>query len=524
MSAGDAGGLRFSDDKYLVTVTETPASDTDDEIYVDSMEPTPVSGVVLTAICTQSDGNPVADSSDLRYSVTEGGVSVFSIDVMSGEFSVADQPFDYEEEPWYLVSLLCYLDSDPGTNGTGAVNVTIGPVNEYLPEIESSSTTGTIPETAPVGTVIAAVDSSTGPLLSYRATDRDNGPDGIIKYSFSDRAMQQFGLDENTGTLTLRQHLDIDNLPHDITFERLEIGVSGCNSGIPISLCKSIVFIVFVTSVNEHDPRFQQSQYIETTPESSPNGTVVEQVTCVDEDNGHGSIQSILFHNETSELVLAAFRLNSTGAVVLQGSLDYEEGAVSYQFQVVCSDGVTEARAQVSVVVLPVNDNPPHFTEERYQFSVQRSSPAGHSVGQVQAVDEDISIGSNITYSIQDSTNFNINPQTGEITIEDNILYLEGSKFDFTVLAFDGEFTDRVTVHIVVTGPLSLLEIGVTSAVALLLILITFAVCVCACCCYRQRKLSRSRYIYIPPGPTMSIIIIVFIVYTSPLLIFNQNY
>ena len=96
-----------------MTVTETPASDTDDEIYVDSM---PVSGVVLTAICTQSDGNPVADSSDLRYSVTEGGVGVFSIDAMSGEFSVADQPFDYEEEPWYLVSLLCYLDSDPGTN------------------------------------------------------------------------------------------------------------------------------------------------------------------------------------------------------------------------------------------------------------------------------------------------------------------------------------------------------------------------------------------------------------------------
>ena len=162
----------------------------------------------------------------------------------------------------------------------------------------------------------------------------------------------------------------------------------------------------------------------------------------------------------------------------------------------VCSDGVTEARAQVSVVVLPVNDNSPHFTEERYQFSVQRSSPAGHSVGQVKAVDEDISIGSNITYSIQDSTNFNINPQTGEITIKDNILYLEGSKFDFTVFAFDGEFTDRVTVHIAVTGPLSILEIGVTSAVALLLILITFAVCVCACC-YRQRKLSRSRYIYI---------------------------
>ena len=53
-------------------VTETPAGDSDDEI--DIIPPTPISGVVFTAACTEGDSNPVPDSSDLRYSVIEGGV------------------------------------------------------------------------------------------------------------------------------------------------------------------------------------------------------------------------------------------------------------------------------------------------------------------------------------------------------------------------------------------------------------------------------------------------------------------
>ena len=76
-------------------VTETPASDAD--AY--STPPAPVTGVVLTTTCSHSNGTPVADPSDLRYfySILEGDSTLFSIGESSGEFSVADQPFDYEE-------------------------------------------------------------------------------------------------------------------------------------------------------------------------------------------------------------------------------------------------------------------------------------------------------------------------------------------------------------------------------------------------------------------------------------------
>ena len=148
-------GLRFSDDAYAVQVTETQANDADVEL----MPPDPVTGNVLSVTCTHSNGTPVADPSDLRYSIFSGADGRFSINATSGEFSVADVPFDYQQNQLYVVRLLCYLDSNRDSNGTGEVRVSVGPVNEYLPIISASSSSSVhVIESSPVGTVIAALD------------------------------------------------------------------------------------------------------------------------------------------------------------------------------------------------------------------------------------------------------------------------------------------------------------------------------------------------------------------------------
>ena len=481
-------GLQFND-AYTVTVTETPASDAD----ADLTPPAPVSGVVLTTTCSHSNGTPVVDPSDLRYSILEGDPTLFSIGESSGEFSVADQPFDYEEQPWYLVHLLCYLDSDPSSNGTGAVNVTIGPVNEYLPEITPSTTTiALLREDDPVGKVVAALAPRNAPF-TYSATDRDDGPDGRILFDLTQgdsfQNQQVFDLDPDTGTLTLKRALDVDGLPGDETFDRLDVSITACNEGIPVSICNNIALTVFITAADDNDPQFLRSQYRASVLESALNGTLVVQANCVDEDKGIGSTESIAFGSGTPNSVLETFEVNSTGAVLLKGELDYRN-TTGYQFQLVCSDGDTTATTQVTVTVLPVNDNPPHFTEDRYEFSVERTSPTGHTVGQVEATDEDVGTGNNITYSIETNSNFAINAETGEITVEDYVLAIEGSSFDMKVYASDGELSVSATVHIRVTGPLTVLEIAVVSAsVVLQLILMAIMICCCCYCCIWKSNL-----------------------------------
>ena len=478
--------MRFSDDKYLETVTETPAGDSDDEI--DIIPPTPISGVVFTTACTEDDGNPVADSSDLRYSVIEGGEGVFSIDVMTGEFSVVDQPFDYEEQPWYLVSLLCYLNSDPSKNGTGAVNVTIGPVNEYLPEIESTQTTGTLAETAPVGTKIAAIDASIGPLLTYSATDGDDGPDGAIEYLLStddERIQKFFRLETSTGTLTLNEGLDVDDLPNGVTFERLEIPITACNENVQISICRNIVLILFITSANDNLPEFAQPQYTASVNESATIGTALLRVECSDEDNGLGAVQSITFHENTPTTTTAAFALDSTtGALSLQSELDYEK-TTSYQFTLVCSDGENTATTQVSVSVLSENDNSLRFTMERYEFSAYRTdpSPSDTVIGTVEAKDADQGeVGGTVTYSIS-SSYFKIDQETGEITLKDYLYISDGGTFEFEVVASDGEHETTASVRVTTTGLLSVPEwiyVGLGGA-ALLVILVIVSIIVFYC-------------------------------------------
>lgn len=212
--------LLFNETKYTVTVTETPANDS----TIDSSPSTPVVGAVVTTMCTGDDGTP---TQGLRYSILEGDVNAFSIDVMTGQFSVSHQPFDYEEQQWYLVTLLCYLASDHSTNGTGEVNVTIAPINEYLPVITGSSGSNIIQlhEDKPVGISVASTIPGMA-LFTYTATDKDIGPGGKIIFAISSSSMDYFDLNLTTGRLSLQRELDFDNLQGE---NPVNIFITACN-------------------------------------------------------------------------------------------------------------------------------------------------------------------------------------------------------------------------------------------------------------------------------------------------------
>ena len=472
-------GLRFTDNTYVVTVWETPASDSDIRLISDS--PTPLSGVVVTTRCINDNGTPVVDVADVRYSIVERNAGLFTINTITGEFSVVNKPFDYEEQPWYLVRLLCYLNSNSNENGTGAINVTIGPLNEYLPQFEDSASAPiSIPETTPRGAIIAATDSSIGPLLTYSAVDLDSGPDGTILYILETSGDDRFFvLNEESGTLTLSVELDIDDLPTN--FQRLEISILICNKNITLDICNSKIFTIFVTPVNEFAPVFTNPRYIASVNETELIGTAILEVVCMDDDGMADNVLSITFHSDTPGSVLAAFELSS-GSLLLRSELDYEN-TTQYDFLLVCSDGDKSNTTQITVNVLPQNDNVPYFTLAYYEFSADRSAPypSDTTIGVVQADDDD----SNdvLSYSIDSSSHFNINKETGEITLKGYLYVKDGRTFDFEVIASDGEHETTAHVRVTTTGLLSVPEwifVGV-GCVILLVILVTVCIIVSYC-------------------------------------------
>ena len=477
-------GLKFNDE-YEATVVETPNDDSDPLI---SDPPTPVTGVVATALCVDDEGNPVNDP--LVYSIMDGydTMSLFSIDSGTGDFSVADVPFDYEERQWYLVPIVCSLSSDPSRNASGSVNVSIGPLNEYLPRFDDFGlTTFSIRETTPSGKVLAATDHSLEPEATYTVSDRDKGPDGVIVFSLhasrNNADDRFFNLDTATGTLTLNTQLDVDDLPN--AFQRLDISITICNMNVTIEICALNDFIVFVTSDNDLTPMFTEPLYTASINESESNGTVVLQAVCVDADRGVGGVESIAFSDETLQSTVNTFELHyipGTKYAVdlsLVTQLDYENTR-DYTFQLVCSDGSHTDTAEVKIDVLPVNDNLPAFDRDQYEFSLDRAdpSPTDTIIGTVRATDADSGeTGTVLVYSIVTSAYFNIDSETGEITLKDYLKAGDGDSFAFDVTASDGERETTAHVRITANGLLSFLEqiyvgVGVSGAVLMIVLVI----------------------------------------------------
>lgn len=84
--------------------------------------------------------------------------------------------------------------------------------------------------------------------------------------------------------------------------------------------------------------------------------------------------------------------------------------------------------------VTDTNDNPPVFVENVYSFDIPENAVRGSKFGQVQAVDPDLGINSQLSYTvISDWANdvFSLNPQTGIFTLTSRLDYEEVSFEDF---------------------------------------------------------------------------------------------
>lgn len=86
----------------------------------------------------------------------------------------------------------------------------------------------------------------------------------------------------------------------------------------------------------------------------------------------------------------------------------------------------------VDVTLLDANDNNPTFIPSNvYEFSVEMDAKVGSTVGAVKAIDPDLGRNGMVLYEFQRTANksgsayFNVDPQTGRITVADSKL-IEG--------------------------------------------------------------------------------------------------
>ncbi|RMB96916.1 hypothetical protein DUI87_26987 [Hirundo rustica rustica] len=309
---------------------------------------------------------------------------------------VLAKALDREEAAFHELVLRASDGGDPARTGTARIRVTVVDVNDNAPVFSQAEYTVRVPEDVPVGSV----------LVTVTATDADEEVYGYVKYSIqkiTEKALQIFQLDSDTGAISLLRSLDFE----EGKFYELEL--------------------------NE-------------ISEDAPSGTVVALLHVQDRDSGaNGEVHCSIDGG-------VPFRLEKTFEeyyrVVTARELDREQVS-EYKVTVRAADGgspALQSSAVLALRVLDVNDNAPVFAEERYSARLAENNAAGALVLRVLARDADAGQNARVRYRLREgrvrgaplSSYVSVQAETGALYALRSLDYEQVRELQLWVVAEDG--------------------------------------------------------------------------------------
>uniref|UniRef100_A0A663EWY6 Cadherin domain-containing protein n=1 Tax=Aquila chrysaetos chrysaetos TaxID=223781 RepID=A0A663EWY6_AQUCH len=304
-----------------------------------------------------------------------------------------------------------------------------------------------VPEEMPKGSFVGDVAKDLG--LELPAL-RDGGVRVV-----SEGTTQYFALHGKTGHLVTAERIDREQLCPLVEkcVLRCEVIVEGEMQVYGIE--------VEITDINDNAPSFQELELEERISETTAPGSRFPLARAHDPDSGRNSLQSYELSGDEhfSLAVQAGPGGDQRPELVLAKALDREE-AVFHELVLRASDGGEPARtgtARIRVAVLDANDNAPVFSQAEYTLRVPEDVPVGSTLVTVTATDADEGLNGRVKYSLRKTKDlawevFQLDAETGAITLVRNLDFEEGDSHELEVQARDGGgLSDTAKVAITVT-------------------------------------------------------------------------
>ncbi|XP_039240587.1 protocadherin-23 isoform X2 [Pipra filicauda] len=330
---------------------------------------------------------------DIKYSIFSDKESIFSIHPTTGTITVKEPKFlDYEVKCKIHLTVLAENSLNSALCG---VTVLIQDVNDNVPKFEQSYYKASVWEG----------QSPKMDIVQVFATDLDSGLNGEMEYSIlSGNENATFLIDSARGILATNTGLDHENT------SSYRLVVQAADKGNPRLSATSIVRIE-VLDVNDNAPVFQLLGEVEV-PENAQPGFIVTQVSASDADSRPALQFGFIYDNGPG----MKFAINQhTGVVTVVEPLDFEETAV-YKLKIIVSDSVHQTEAELTILVLDINDNPPVFTQDSYQVNLPELISMDATVLTVSATDRDSGHNGMISYKILSSSEgFSIDHKNGSV-------------------------------------------------------------------------------------------------------------
>ncbi|XP_021506924.1 protocadherin gamma-A11 isoform X4 [Meriones unguiculatus] len=336
---------------------------------------------------------------------------IFQLNPRTGEVLVG-KPLDFEKYRFYEMEI--QGQDGGGLLSTAALLVTVVDVNDNAPEITVTSSTNSVPENSPSGTVIA--------LLNVQ--DQDSGENGQVSCFIPDGL--PFKLEKTYGSyykLITNGELDREQV------ESYNITLTAKDQGRP-PLSTETRLLLRVADANDNPPVFTHSSYSAYIPENNPRGSSVFSVTAVDRDSRENAqVTYSLAENTVQGTPLSSYvSINSdTGVLYALQSFDYEQFQ-TLQLGVTASDNgdpPLSSNISLTLFVLDQNDNTPEIlypsppTDGSTGVELApRSAEPGYLVTKVVAVDRDSGQNAWLSYRLLKASEpglFSVGLHTGEV-------------------------------------------------------------------------------------------------------------
>ncbi|XP_012943596.1 protocadherin Fat 4 [Aplysia californica] len=420
VKAADATG--FNTATVSVTVLDSndnsPAFTTTS--YSASVSETDASGTTVLTVAANDLDDPLTSSyGSVSYSLS--GSSSFQIDASTGEITTtAVLDADAAGTTSYVLTVLAVDSGGAAGALTGSAQVTVSVTtdNQHDPVFSPATYAVTITESQ-----FAVGDK----IVSATASDQDTGLDGDLSFAFVG-VQTKFTLTQNGNEAEVRLAQTLDFDAGDTSFT-LQIRAS--DNGVPVRTALTTVTVT-VDDVNDNSPLCTSVVNVDVTE----GQTAITTLVCSDADPGTTLSYTIV--STTPNTITPA--VDVSGVVTVATALDYENADSHTILIKVEDDGATVLSTTVTVNlrISDLNDNDPTLSGS-FAFTVSEADTASSTALYTAVASSNDGPSDTVTYSLTDTTYFDISSVSGEITLKTDAPDFEtiGASYSMDVCAKD---------------------------------------------------------------------------------------
>ena len=379
--------------------------------YIATLEENAPPGTSVTVVQAVDEDDPSKQSGNtqIKYSLDDDSDGRFAVDETTALIT-ALTTFDREEEEddVYHITIRATDQGTPQLSGTTPVTIQIHDSNDHRPQFYPKEYTASVPENAFPGFYVTAVN----------ATDDDIGFNAALEFTIvSGNVPYAFYIKPLTGQVLVSGELDFESNPS----YTLKINVS--DLGIPQQTSNELATLhIKILDANDHPPVFSPDDYSISIFENTTIETSLLTLITTDEDTDIATPLSfeILSGDRADIFDVKPDPSNiRLGILYTTAGLD-RESVDSYTLEIIVKDedGLFDT-CSVTITVLDVNDNGPHFVPSFFVGSILENIADPQFVVTLNAYDPDEpSNGSPFSYTILNGTvndNFIIRPSTADI-------------------------------------------------------------------------------------------------------------